>query len=125
MTTLAEQMARDLLEAQRFSRKHLVLELGLTAASVADLEDNVEMVEYAIAGGKSEENIALLTRTWGAFLGEVMIQVSDAAWVEHDGKPAVRGSRSVAFPHEQVRRRLLEGSQHNLATYFAETVPQL
>ena len=52
MSTLAKQMADDALEAQKFSRKHLVVELGMNAASVSELEENVDMVEYAIAGGK-------------------------------------------------------------------------
>jgi len=125
MTTLAERMAADLLEAQRFSRKHLVLELAMTAASVAELEDNIDTVEYAIAGGKSDENIEMLTRMWGAFLGEVLIHDAGGSWIERDGRPAVQGARGIAFPHDQVRRRLTEGSENNLANYFAETIQQL
>lgn len=126
MTTLAEQMAADLLEAQKFSRKHLVVELGLTAASVAELEDNVDTVEYAIAGGKSAENVELLTRLWGAFLGEALIHAAGGSWIEQDGRRAVQGANGIAFPHEQVRRRIVEGSEnHNLATYFAEMIKQL
>ncbi len=125
MSTLAEQMAADLLEAQKFSRKHLVVELALTEASVAELEDNVDTVEFAIAGGKSDENVAMLTRVWGAFLGETLIHATNSAWIEQDGRPAVQGANGIAFPHDQVRRRLLEGSAHNLATYFAETKKQL
>lgn len=125
MSTLAEQMAADLLEAQRFSRKHLVLELGMTAASVAELEDNVDTVEYAIAGGKSAENIEMLTRIWGAYVGEALIHAVGGSWVEQEGRVAVQGPNGIAFPHEQVRRRIVDGSPHNLATYFAETIKHL
>jgi len=125
MSTLAERMAADLLEAQKFSRKHLVLELGLTAASVSELEDNVDTVEYAIAGGKSADNIDMLTRLWGAFLGEVLIHATGASWTEQDGRPAVQGSRGVAFPHDHVRRRLVDGTDHHLGNYFTETIQQL
>ena len=125
MTTLAEQMAADLLEAQRFSRKHLVLELGLNAASVAELEDNVDTIDYAIAGGKSAENVDMLTRVWGAFLGEAMIQATGASWEEQEGRPGVRGTHGVAFPHEQVRRRIVDGPAHSLSDYFAYTIKQL
>ena len=125
MSTLAEQMAADLLEAQKFSRKHLVVELGLNAASVSELEENVDMVEFALAGGKSAENVEMLTRTWGAFLGEALIHVANGSWVELDGRLAVQGASGIAYPHEQVRRRILEGSAHNLVTYFEETVKLL
>ena len=125
MSKLAEQMAADMLEAQKFSRKHLVVELGLTATSIAELEDNVDMVEYAIAGGKSEENIDLLTRIWGAYLGEVLIHATDGSWIEHDGRPAVQGANGIAFPHDQVRRRIVDGADNNLSNYFVETIKQL
>lgn len=125
MSTLAEQMAADTLEAQVFSRKHLVLELGMTAASVAELEDNVDTVEYAIRGGKSDENIDMLTRIWGAYLGEVLIHAVGGSWIEQEGRPAVQGSQGTAFPHDQVRSRLVDGAAANLATWFAATIEQL
>ena len=125
MSTLAEQMAEDTLEAQKFSRKHLVVELGMSAASVAELEENVDMVEYAIAGGKSAENVDLLTRIWGAYLGEALIHGVGGSWIEEDGRPAVQGTNAIAFPHDQVRRRITEGPEYNLATYFVEMSKQL
>ena len=125
MSTLTEQMAADLLEAQKFSRKHLVVELGLTEASVAELEENVDMVEFAVAGGKSDENVEMLTRIWGAYLGEALIHAANGSWIEQDGRPAVKGANGIAFPHDQIRDRIVEGSAHNLATYFAETIKQL
>jgi len=120
MSTLAEQMAADTLEAQKFSRKHLVVELGLTAASVTELEDNMDMVEFAIAGGKSPENVELLTRIWGAYLGEVLIHDAGGEWIEQDGLPVVQGAHGIAKPHDRVRQRIVEGSDYNLATYLAE-----
>ncbi|HJN07621.1 MAG TPA: hypothetical protein QF564_02950 [Pirellulaceae bacterium] len=125
MSTLAEQMADDTLEAQTFSRKHLVVELGMSASSVAELEENIDMVEFAIAGGKSDENVELLTRLWGAYLGEVLIHASGGSWIEKDGRPAVQGANGIAFPHDQIRRRMIAGSENNLATYFAEMIKQL
>ncbi len=125
MSTLAEQMAEDTLEAQKFSRKHLVVELGMNALGVDELEDNVDMVEYAIAGGKSEENVDLLTRIWGAYLGEALIHVAGGTWIEKDGRPAVQGTNGIAFPHDRVRSRITAGSENNLATYFAEMIKQL
>ncbi len=125
MSTLAEKMAEDTLEAQRFSRKHLVVELGMTATSVAELEENVDTIEYAIAGGKSNENVDLLTRIWGAYLGEALIHGAGGSWIEQDGRPAVQGAKGIAFPHDQIRRRIIDGSENNLSTYFAEMMKQL
>ena len=125
MSTLAEQMADDMLEAQRFSRKHLVVELGMSAASVAELEENIDLVEFAIPGGKSEENVDLLTRIWGAYLGEALIHATGGSWIEKDGGPAVQGAHDIAFPHDQVRRRIIAGSENNLATYLTEMTKQL
>jgi hypothetical protein len=125
MSTLAEQMAEDTLEAQKFSRKHLVVDLAMSASSVAELEENVDMVEFAIAGGKSEENVDLLARIWGAFLGQALIQVAGGSWIEKDGRPAVQGANGIAFPHDRVRRRITDGSENNLSTYFAEMIEQL
>lgn len=65
MSDLAEAMKANALEAQRFSRKHLVLELDFSEASVDLIEANADDVEYAIKGGKSEENVAMLVRVWG------------------------------------------------------------
>ena len=125
MSTLAEQMAADTLEAQKFSRKHLVVELGMSASSLAELEENVDLVEFAITGGTSEENVDLLTRIWGAYLGEALIHATGSSWIEKGGRPAVQGANGIAFPHDQVRRRIIAGSENNLATYFAEMIKQL
>ena len=126
MSTLAEQMQADALEAQRFSRKHLVLELDFSAASIGELEANADTVEYAIAGGKSDENIEMLSRIWGAYIGEAFRQQSSGQWVcEDDGRLALQTSGGSAYPQEQVRQRLTEGADFNLATYFATTLAQL
>ena len=65
MSELANEMKANALEAQKFVRKHFVVELDFSAESVEELERQFDMVEYVIEGGMSEENVELLTRTCG------------------------------------------------------------
>jgi len=118
-------MKADALEAQKFSRKHLVLELDYSEASIDQIEGNADTVEYALKGGKSEANIEMLARIWGAYIGESLRKHCGGDWVEEDGCPLLRTNQSSAQPQQQVRRRLLEGSQHHLGDYFRQMKARL
>ena len=96
----SDQMAQDALEAQ----------------SVSELDPLCDDVEFMLAGGKSEENIELLTRIWGAYLGELLRKQCDGQWVEDDGRCLQIGDGQLR-PHEQVRRRLTEGAEFSLPNY--------
>lgn len=123
MSELASQMKADAREAQKFSRKHLVLELDFSPQSLGELERHCDALEYAIRGGKSPENIQMLTRIWGAYLGETLRIQLGGEWVEGTGDvaslPVIRLGDEVLHPHEQVRQRLVAGSAHNLWGFFA------
>lgn len=118
MSDLATQIEANTLEAQRFSRKHLVLELDFSEASVDRIEANADDVEYAIKGGKSEENVAMLARIWGSYIGEALRKVCGGEWVEVDGQAYLRNDNAMISPQEQVRNRILRGPEHNLGNYF-------
>ncbi|MBP90087.1 MAG: hypothetical protein CMJ64_25835 [Planctomycetaceae bacterium] len=124
MSDLVEQMKVDALEAQRFSRKHLVLELDFSEASVDDIESTVDTVEYAIQGGKSEENLDILSRLWGAYIGEALRKVCGGEWEQAEGRLGLRTEAGIAHPQEQIRQRLTEGGQ-GLGDYFRLTKEQL
>jgi hypothetical protein len=129
MTTLADEMKAHALEAQRFSRKHLVLELDFSEASIRELENQADSVGYAIKGGKSPENIDLLTRIWGAYLGESLRKTTGAEWVQDDAgqvkRLGLRGRQATVHPHEQVRKRLTGTSQDSLVSFFQQAREQL
>ena len=126
MSNLADEMQANALEAQKFSCKHLVLELDFSEASIAELEDTVDAVEYAIQGGKSDENVEMLSRIWGAYIGEALRKQCGGQWVSQDnGRVAFKGASATVYPQEQVRRRLTEGPDHNLATYFEEALSSI
>ncbi len=125
MSNMNDEMQADALEAQRFSRKHLVLELDFSEHSVDLLEANVDDVEYAIKGGKSDENVTMLTRIWGAYLGEALRKVCGGDWEAVDGQPRLRTAKGATAPHDQVRQRLLQGSDYHLGSYFRRTKAEL
>lgn len=125
MSDLAEEMKANALEAQRFSRKHLVLELDFSEASIDLIEANADDVEYAIKGGKSDENVAMLVRVWGGYIGEALRKVCGGEWVEEDDRICLRTEKGVASPQEQVRKRIVEGSGHHLGDYFRQTRGEL
>ncbi|MGE0757946.1 MAG: hypothetical protein AB7O38_13035 [Pirellulaceae bacterium] len=124
MATLAEEMKAHALEAQRFSRKHLVLELDFSEASVAELDNQCDSVEFAIRGGKTAENVDMLTRIWGAYVGESLRRVTKSEWCEvPDGAAARRGlcdpGGETVFPHDWVRARLVDKSAEKLSAAFS------
>jgi hypothetical protein len=124
MADLVEQMQADALEGQRFSRKHLVLELDFSEASIDELEANADNVEYAIKGGKTEENVAMLSRIWGAYIGEALRKVCGGDWQQEDGRIGLRTDKGIAYPQEHIRRRLTENGQ-GLGDYFRQTKDEL
>lgn len=124
--SLAERMREDALEAQKFSRKYLVLELDFSDASIQELEDShVSTLEYAIPGGLSDENVDRISRIWGAYIGEALRQACGGEWVESTGRLALKGERATVYPQEQVRLRLTKGDEHNLHAFYDQSKRQL
>lgn len=124
MATVSERVAANVLEAQRFSRKHFVLELNFSEASVHDIEEQVDTVSYTIRGGNSPENIEMLSRAWGSYLGEIIRRKHGGEWVAlgegEQERLALRTPQGDLFPLEQVRRRLTEGASANLEQYLQD-----
>ena len=125
MSDLAEEMKANALEAQRFSRKHLVLELDFSEASVDLLEANADDVEYALKGGKSNENVAMLARIWGAYIGEALRKAGEWEWVEIDGQVCLRSEKAATSPQDEVRKRINRESGHHLGDYFRRMTKEL
>ena len=126
MSSLAEQMNADALEAMKFTRKHFVVELDFLEPTIEQIERLVDDVEFALAGGKSEDNVALLTRTWGAYLGEVLRRNVGGEWnADDDGKPALCANDENIFPHDAVRRRMLGGRDDSIVKFYEHACEQL
>ena len=71
----------------------------------------------ALRGGKSDENIDLLTRVWGASLGEVIRREHTGQWSERESSPAIQTENTTLFPHDQIRKRLTLCAEHSLVEY--------
>lgn len=118
--SISEKMKQDALEGQKLTRKFFVIELDFSRESLLDLEDLFDNVEIYLRGGKSEENIALLTRTWGAYLGEVLQRQGIGNWAKEAdaiGGAVLTRDGEPLRPHAQVRQRLLEGDSANVVRY--------
>jgi len=125
MSDLAEEMKANALEAQRFSRKHMVLELDFSEASVDLLEANADNIEYAIKGGRSAENVAMLARIWGAYIGEALRRTGEWEWAVIDGRICLRSEMAATSPQDEVRKRINRESGHHLGDYFRRMKKEL
>jgi hypothetical protein len=129
MSTLADEMKAHALEAQRFSRKHLVLELDFSEASIQLLEGQADSIGFALRGGCTPENIEMLTRIWGAYVGEALRKATAAEWVlETAGQVrriGLKGPNGVVHPHEQVHKRLTGVKNPSLLSFFQQCCAQL
>jgi hypothetical protein len=123
MTSLDDEMKADALEAQKFSRKHLVLELDFSESSIQELNNQCDSLDYALRGGKSPENLDKLVRIWGAYFGESLRRATGGEWVEESSaagrRLGLRGeSGHVTYPHEQIRGRLSDPKSDSLSAVF-------
>lgn len=119
MSDLATRMMDDAVEAQKFSRRHLVLELDFSAASIREIEEAVATIDFALQGGRSPENVEQLTRLWGSYLGETIRRATTAEWVlDETESPALRQGDQMLLPHQQVKARLTGGDEHSLVDFL-------
>lgn len=116
MADLQQQIADRAIEAQKLARKYFVVELDFTVESLKPLDAACDDVDFAMPGGKSEENLAKLSRLWGAYVGEVLRQAHGGAWIGDSPDDAVlRIDGRTIEPAKQVRARLAEGPDHRLS----------
>ena len=123
MTTFDEQFETDAEEAMKLTRKFFVVELNFSDDSVRQLEEQFDAIDYALSGGMSHENIQLLKRVWGSYLGETIRRRYGGQWNlvsndEGEEVPALTHQGKLLFPHQQVSRRLTDGDQHSIWEYY-------
>lgn len=129
MSELDDQMHRQALAAQKFTRKFFVVELDFSPASLEELDGQFKAVGYALRGGASPENLAQLLELWGAYLGETLRLASGAEWSDSGTNDAGRwtvrrGATSVA-PHRVIAERLAGSPTPHLRTFFDESLAAL
>lgn len=126
-TTLAEQMAASAKEAMKLTRKYFVVELDYTPESLTNLDDVIDDYRFAMPNGETPDAVALLVRTWGAYVGEVVRKKLGGRWNEYgeasdESVTMTVGGRSI-HPLAHVRRRIESGIEYNLFSYF-ESLPK-
>lgn len=121
MTTLTDQMNADALEAMKLTRKYFVVELDFSADSIQHLDSLCDDVDFTLRGGRSDENVELLTRVWGSYLGEVIRRHGSGQWIANEqGAPLLRAGDTLLNPHGRVHDRLLNGPDFNLWDFYQQ-----
>jgi len=117
--SLGERIKQDSLEAQKITRKFFVLGLDFSRSSLCELDELTDNIEIYMKGGASDENMALLVRTWGAYVGEVLVREGVGSWVESDNQHgvALQSQWGTVSPHDRVRLRIIGGVEHSLVEF--------
>jgi len=129
VTDFAEQMHRQALAAQKFTRKYFVVELDFSLASIDELDGQFKTVGYALRGGLSPANVAQLVELWGAYLGENIRRATDAEWVdsgvEGAGRWLLRRGEVEVSPQQAIADRLAHGQEPRLRSFYDTAVSSL
>ncbi|HUV71229.1 MAG TPA: hypothetical protein VMW15_16335 [Terracidiphilus sp.] len=123
LESMMEGYAKAAAELARTQFRH---KLDFTAESIDALDDILVLV-----GESPELNLDFEVRLWGSYLGEVLRRRYAGAWemTQYPGGmaavPAVdlRGSR--LFPLMKVYRRLTEGEEEDLRTFYSMVTERL
>lgn len=101
-------------------------ELDFTANSIETLDEIVTLV-----GESPELDLEFEVRLWGSYLGEVVRRRYAAAWemTQYPGEiaavPAVEVHGSRLFPLTKLFRRLTQGDEEDLSTFYAMVTDRL
>jgi hypothetical protein len=119
---LDEEIAKAAAEAVSLTEIWFCEVLDFSEASIALLEAAVEEVDDLTPGGDSAENIDLLSWVWGSYIGEVLRRQVGGEWLEWEdeyGQAIVlQSGKFKVFPHDKVRKRFINGKEHNLEAYY-------
>jgi hypothetical protein len=100
---------------------------GLTAQSVAALDNYIERTVNATTTDATKQKLMNLI---GSFLGECIVAKYGAEWtITKEGGPrltlSAAGTLHFLDPFGKVAKRIQNGSEDNLAFYFAEFIPHV
>ena len=123
---LASMMEGYSHAAAELGRSQFGLELDFSSESVDSLDEILVLV-----GESPELDLEFEVRLWGSYLGEVLRRRYSGTWemAPYPGGPnavpavEVRGSR--LFPLMKVFRRLTEGNEGDLRSFFTSVTERL
>lgn len=123
LSAMMESYARAAIERARIDYK---LKLDFTAASVEMLDDAVTR-----AADAPELNLDFEVRLWGSYLGELLRRRYEGVWemTQYPGGlaavPAVEVRGSKLFPLMKIFRRLTDGNEDDLSTFYQMVTERL
>jgi hypothetical protein len=112
--------------ASEFAKSEFGLKLDFTSESIDALDDILVRV-----GESPEFDMDFVVRLWGSYLGEVLRRRYAGSWemTQYPGGvaavPAVELRGSRLFPLMKVFRRLNEGEEEDLRTFFTMVTERL
>ncbi|HQS00427.1 MULTISPECIES: hypothetical protein [unclassified Polaromonas] len=133
--TINEMMAAYAEDAVDFAREKFAVSLDYSTASVQQVEFVAEQLEKARPKGviakllrksPSDEEIQTVCKMLGGYLGEVYRRSKGGDWAinqEYQALGIVRGE-SWVFPPAKVNKRLTNGAEDNLWSYFKVLVDE-
>ncbi len=126
-----EEMKQLAVQARVEAKKEYRLDLTHDRASVKDMEETIlrDLHNNQLIAPYPEEELAELSRLWGAYLGETLRRIRPGVWrarSRHEGRrpmPFVLDRDHEVFPCSWVYRRIKHGSDygvHAKACEFAD-----
>ena len=93
--------------------------LDYSEESIPRLDD---VIDQAWPKGPGEDTVRYTLPPIAAYVGEVVIRNIGGRWVieDHYGVPAIEFRDQVAIPINRVGKRLMEGREWNLTTFYGE-----
>lgn len=103
-----------------FLAANLSVHLDYSAASVAAVEQCLEVFHAQKAAAPGEQHIQQFSKMFGSYLGETYRRLYGGEWgVDGDRQPAFRTpSGLVCYPWTRAYRRITNGYEDNVAHWF-------
>lgn len=126
-STASDMMAAYAEDAVDHARVNFSVALDYSPESVREVERILEQLRVAMRGfivrlfrlGPSDDDVRKMSMMYGGYVGEVFKRVRGGDWTIHSehGLALVRGEE-VIFPHERVHKRLVNGAEDDVWSYF-------
>lgn len=128
-TTINDMMSAYAEDAVDFARANFGIELDFSPASVEQVETIADQLYQSrpkgflskvFRKGPSEEEIQQICKMLGGYVGEIYRRVKGGDWALNQEFQAIGvvAGESWVFPPAKVHKRLTNGSEDNLLSYF-------
>lgn len=128
-TTINDMMSAYAEDAVDFARANFGIELDFSTASVEHVESIADRLYQSrpkgflskiFRKGPSDEEIQQLCKMLGGYVGEIYRRVKGGDWAINQEFQAigVLVGESWVFPPAKVHKRLMNGPEDNLLSYF-------